>query len=196
MKLNITKFNLKLKYKIQAIIITISAVVFLGAIGYISTKAKNEAYNNTVRLIDAQSEKYGNQIQGLINEDFAVVRTLGNAFKAYNFLPKEEWQSLIQIMYKEVFRAHPTFYQMWDSWELQHIDTSWTKPYGRIANTIIRENNKVKLVRDLRSLNGDPELYKKNKSRKQEFITDIYTDVFATSKSGQKLMASLEQPIR
>src|SRR6056297_2547580 len=109
MKLNITKFNLKLKYKIQAIIITISAVVFLGAIGYISTKAKNEAYNNAVRLIDAQSEKYGNQIQGLINEDFAVVRTLGNAFKAYNFLPKEEWQSLIQIMYKEVFRAHPTF---------------------------------------------------------------------------------------
>ncbi len=196
MKLNITKFNLKLKYKIQAIIITISAVVFLGAIGYISTKAKNEAYNNAVRLIDAQSEKYGNQIQGLINEDFAVVRTLGNAFKAYNFLPKEEWQSLIQIMYKEVFRAHPTFYQMWDSWELQHIDTSWTKPYGRIANTIIRENNKVNVIRDLRSLDGDPELYKKNKSRKQEFITDIYTDVFATSKSGQKLMASLEQPIR
>ncbi len=196
MKMNITNFKLKLRYKIQAIIITVSAIIFLGAIGYISFKAKNEAYTNTIRLIDAQSDKYSNQIKGLINEDFAVVRTLGNAFKAYDYMPKEEWQGLIKIMYKEVFRAHPTFYQLWDSWELQHIDTSWTKPYGRIANTIIRENNNITLVSDLRSLDGDPELYKKNKSRPGEFVTDIYTDVFSTSKAGKKLMASLEQPIR
>src|SRR6056297_2747814 len=102
MKMNITNFKLKLRYKIQAIIITVSAIIFLSAIGYISFKAKNEAYTNTIRLIDAQSDKYSNQIKGLINEDFAVIRTLGNAFKAYDYLPKEEWLGLIKIMYQEV----------------------------------------------------------------------------------------------
>jgi len=193
---NQMKLDLKLKQKIQVIIISVSVVVFLGAIGYISIKGKKTAYDNAISLINSESNNYSSKIQGLINEDFAVVRTLGNAFEAYNFLPKDKWQKLIKIMYRKVFEANPSFYQLWDSWELQHIDTAYNKSYGRIQNTILREGGRIDTSSDLRSMEGDPDLYKKNKSRKKEFISDIYTDVYSTKKSERKLMASLEQPIR
>ena len=189
------KFDLKLRHKIQLIIISVSVVVFLGAIGYISIKEKKSAYNNTIRLIESESDNYSNKIQGLINEDFAVVNTLGNAFKAYDFLPKDQWQKLIKIMYRKVFEANPSFYQLWDSWELQHIDTSYNKPYGRISNTVIRQNGTINTSSELRSMNGDPDLYKNNKARNTDFVTNIYTDVFSTNKEEKKLMATLWESI-
>jgi methyl-accepting chemotaxis protein len=190
------KLNLKLRHKIQLIIISVSVVIFLGAIGYISIKGKKTAYKNTVSLIEAQSDNYSNKIQGLINEDFAVVSTLGDAFKAYDFLPKNEWQKLIKIMYRKVFEANPSFYQMWDSWELQYIDTSYNKPYGRISNTILRNSEgRIDTTTSLRSMNGDPKLYKKNKAKNTDFITNIYTDVFSEKEQERKLMATLWESI-
>ncbi len=187
--------KLKLRHKIQLIIISISVVIFLGAIGYISYKAKNKAHEDTIRLIESQSANYANQIQGMISRDFAVVSTLGNAFKTYKFLPKDRWQSLIRKMYVEVYKANPSFYQLWDSWELQYIDTAYNKPYGRLANTIIERNGIIDTTWDFRSMEGDQGLYKKNKARNTDFITNIYTDEFAANKNERKLMATLWESI-
>ena len=189
------KLNLKLRYKIQLIIISVSVVIFLGAIGYISYKGKQSAYNDTVKLIDVQSEKFALQIEEMINTDFAVVRTLANAFKAYDMLPKDQWQDLINKMYDYVFAANPSFYQLWDSWELKHIDSTWTKPTGRISNTRFREDGIMKKTKDIRSLDGDSELYAEDKARREELVADIYTDVFVSGKKEKKLMTTIETPI-
>ncbi len=187
--------NLKLRHKLQLLIISISVVIFLGAIGYISIKAKNQAYNSTIKLIKEKSQKNAKTIQGLINEDFSVIRTLANAFKNYTFLPKDQWQELVNKMYDDVFEANPTFYQLWDSWELQYIDSTWNKPYGRIMNTRFREDGEIKKSSELRDLEGDSELYAKDKARAEELISEIYSDVFAAGKQEQKIMTSLETPI-
>jgi len=189
------KLNLKLRHKIQLIIISVSAVIFIGTVGYISMKDKKTAYNNTINLMNSQSDNFSNKIEGLINEDFAVVSTLGNAFKAYDFLPKDQWQELIHIMYREVFKANPSFYQIWDSWELQYIDSTYDKPYGRISNNIIRENGQVKITKTLRSMDGDPKLYKNNKAKNTDFITNIYADVYTEDKQKKKMMATLWESI-
>jgi methyl-accepting chemotaxis protein len=187
--------KLKLRHKIQLVIISLAAIIFLGAIGYLSYKAKNEAYNNSLKLIQAQAENYSNKIEGIIAEDFAVVRTLGNAFKTYEFLPKDEWQQLIRKMYVEVFKANPSFYQIWDSWELQYIDSTYNKPYGRLSNTVIQRNGSINSTWEYRSMDGDQGLYKKNKARNTDFITNIYTDVFGANKDEKKLMATLWESI-
>lgn len=177
------------------IIISLSVVIFLGAIGYISTKARNTAYKDATRLVDFQSQKYANKIQGMLNSDFSVVRTLSRAFKSYDYLPKDRWQDLIRQMYVDVFQANPSFYNLWDSWELEHIDTSWNKPYGRISNQNFRENGIFKTSTDMRSMEGDPELYANWKARKEELVADLYADVFVEHKSEQKLMTTLAAPI-
>jgi methyl-accepting chemotaxis protein len=189
------KIKLKLRHKIQLIIISISVVIFLGAIGYISIKAKNASYSNAVKLVEAKSKFNAKKVQELINEDFAVIRTLSHAFKEYKFLPKDRWQKLVNNIYDEVFKANPSFYQLWDSWELQYIDTAYNKPYGRIMNTRFREDGVVKSTSELRSMNGDPELYARDKARAEELISELYADVYSTGKQEKKYMTSLESPI-
>ena len=189
------KWNLKLRDKIQLIIISLSVIIFLGAIGYISINARKAAYQDATRLVDFQSQKYANKIQGLLNSDFSVVRTLAHAFKSYDQLPKDQWQDLIKKMYVDVFRTNSSFYNLWDSWELQHIDTSWTKPYGRISNQNFSENGIFKTSTDMRSLEGDPDLYANWKARKEELVADLYADVFVENKNEQKLMTTLASPI-
>ncbi len=189
------KLNIKLRHKIQLIIISLSVLIFLGAIGYISINARQKAYKDATRLVDFQSQKYANRIQGLMNSDFSVVRTLAQAFRSYDYLPKDRWQKMINQMYVDVFKANPSFYNLWDSWELQHIDTSWTKPYGRISNQNFRENGALKTSTDRRSMEGDPDLYASWKERKEELVADLYADVFVEHKSEQKLMTTLASPI-
>ena len=161
------KLNLKLRHKIQLIIISLSVVIFLGAIGYISINARQKAYKDATRLVDFQSQKYANRIQGLMNSDFSVVRTLAQAFRSYDYLPKDRWQEMINRMYVDVFKANPSFYNLWDSWELKHIDTSWTKPYGRISNQNFREDGALKTSTDRRSMEGDPDIYASWKERNE-----------------------------
>jgi PAS domain S-box-containing protein len=170
-------------------------VIFLGAIGYISIKAKNASYSNAVKLVEAKSRYNAKKVQELINEDFAVIRTLSHVFKEYKFLPKDRWQNLVNNIYDEVFEANPSFYQLWDSWELQYIDTAYNKPYGRIMNTRFREDGVVKSSSELRSMNGDPELYAQDKARAEELISELYADVYSTGKQEKKFMTSLESPI-
>lgn len=189
------KLKLKLRHKIQLIIISISVVVFLGAIGYISIKAKNASYSNTIKLVETKSKHNAKKIQELINEDFAIIRTLSHAFKHYDFLPKDKWQELVNLIYDEVFKANPELYQLWDSWELQHIDSTYNKPYGRIMNTRFRENGTIQSTQELRSMDGDPELYADDKARAEELISELYADVYSTGKQEKKYMTSLESPI-
>src|SRR6056297_603513 len=189
------KLNLRLQQKIQLIIISISVVIFLGTIVFISLKTKSIAYRDATRMVDAQSQKYAYKIESLISKDFSVVSTLSQAFKNYDFLPKEKWQKLINKMYDEVFLANPSFYNLWDSWELSSIDSTYTKPYGRIVNQHFRENNVMKTTQGYRSMEGDPELYAKWKAKRKNMIADLYADVFVEHKKERKLMTTLVSPI-
>ena len=46
-------------------------------------------------------------------------------------------------MYVDVYQANLSFYNLWDSWALKHIDTTWDKPYGIISNHNFIENEKL-----------------------------------------------------
>ncbi len=188
--------NLKLRHKMQLITISISAIVFMGAIAYISIKAKQTAYRDATKLVEFQAGKSANKIEALLNSDFSVVRTLANAFENYDYLPKEKWQNLIRKMYIDVYQANPSFYNLWDSWELKHIDSTWDQPYGRISNQNFMENKILKTPTDRRSLDGDPNLYASWKSRSEELVAEIYADVFTEHKEGKKLMTTLAAPIK
>lgn len=189
------RIKLRLRHKIQFIIISLSVLVFTGAISYIAIKDRKSAYEAQTRLIEAHTEKYANEIKVLINEDFAVVRTLAQAFKTYEFLEKDHYQELVNKMYDYVFQGNPDFYQLWDSWELNVVDSTWDRPTGRISNTRLREKGEMKSLTDIRSLNGDNEYYAKDKALARELISEIYADAFTENKAEQKIMTSYEAPI-
>ncbi len=189
------RIKLRLRHKIQFIIISLSVLVFTGAISYIAVKDRQSAYEAQTRLIESHTEKYANEIKVLINEDFAVVRTLAQAFKTYEFLEKDHYQEFVNKIYDHVFQGNPDFYQLWDSWELNVVDSTWDRPTGRISNTRLREKGEMTSLTDIRSLNGDNEYYAKDKALARELISEIYADAFTENKEEQKIMTSYEAPI-
>ncbi|MEA2107611.1 MAG: GAF domain-containing protein [Bacteroidota bacterium] len=189
------KINLNLKNKMQLFLITISVIIYIAAIGYISINAKKSAYKNSVDLVNAEAGKHANKIQSDLNEYMAVVRTLSKAFSIYEDMPREQWEPLFLKMYDKVYRDNPYFYKLWDSWELSKIDSTWDKPYGRISNVFSRMNGSVLQKQDLRSMDGDPEVYAFIKSQAREIALPIYFDVFTEENEETKLMTSLVSPI-
>jgi PAS domain S-box-containing protein len=190
------KLQMKLKHKIQVLIISISAVIYISAIAYISINARQSTYKNTKSLIDNQVAKFSNQIQGQMNENMAVVRTLALGFSNYDYLPKDSMMKFVNKMYADIFPAYPNFYNLWDSWELDKIDTSWTKDYGRIVNQRFRDKGIIKSAQTIRSKDGDNKIYSNIKSANREMVLSLYFDVFTEGKSEKKLMTSLLAPIQ
>ncbi|MFP4047357.1 MAG: GAF domain-containing protein [Bacteroidales bacterium] len=190
------KLQMRLKYKIQLLVIFIAAIIYLIAIGYISINARQTAYRDTKALIDSRVSKFALEIQDKMNQDMTVVRTLSLAFSNYDELEKDEWQSLIREMYEDVFPAYPNFYNLWDSWELSVIDTAWNEPYGRIVNQNFRDKGVFKTAQTQRSLDGDNEIYSNIKNTNAEMVLPLYFDVFTEGKSERKLMTSLLSPIQ
>ena len=190
------KTQMKLKHKIQVLIIFISAVIYLFAIGYISINARHSTYEDTKSIIDNQGAKFANKIQAKMDENMAVVRTLALSFSNYDFLPKDQMMEFVNKMYEDVFPAYPNFYNLWDSWELKTIDTSWTKSHGRIVNQRFRDKGIVKTAQTIRSKEGDNEIYSNIKTSNREMVLSLYFDVFTEGKSEKKLMTSLLAPIQ
>lgn len=189
------KLKLSLKNKMQLFLISLSVVIYAVAIGYISVNAKKTAYNDSVELVNSNADKFALKIQNDLNEYMSVVRTLANAFKIYKDMPREQWDPLFIKMYDKIYRDNPDFYKLWDSWELNKIDKTWTKPTGRIANVFSRVNGAVFQKQDIRSLDGDPPVYAKIKSQSKEMILPIYFDVFTDAGETSKLMTSLVTPV-
>ncbi|MEF8809833.1 MAG: GAF domain-containing protein, partial [Bacteroidales bacterium] len=136
------------------------------------------------------------QIEGKMNGNMAVTRTMALSFSNYDLMPKEQWFNLINSMYKDVFPKYTDIYNLWDSWELSVIDSSWEKSHGRIVNEHFRDEGVIKENQTRRSLEGDNELYKEIRNKNQEIILSLYFDRFAEGKSERKLMTSLIVPIK
>jgi len=137
------KIKLNLKNKMQLYLITLSVAIYATAIGYISINAKRAAYNDSVEIVNTHAEKYAFQIQSDLNEYFSTVRTLAKAFSIYNSMPRNTWDPLFNKMYDKVYRDNPDFYKLWDSWELNKFDNTWTRPTGRISNVYSKINGAV-----------------------------------------------------
>lgn len=189
------KLKLSLKNKMQLFLISLSVAIYAIAIGYISINAKKTAYNDSIELVISNAEKFAFQIQNDLNEYMTVVRTLANAFKVYEEMPRELWDPLFIEMYDKVYRDNPEFYKLWDSWELNKIDETWDRPTGRIANVLSRINGSVSKKQDIRSIDGDAVVYANIKAQAKEMVLPIYFDVFTDEGETSKLMTSLVTPV-
>lgn len=190
------KIQMKLKHKIQFLIIFIAAIIYIFAIGYISIHARQNTYRDTKKLINSKVQNFAHQIEGKMAENMAVVRTLSLGFSNYDYLPRDQMMNFVNRFYEDVFPAYPNFYNLWDSWELKTIDSSWNQSYGRIVNQIFRDQGIIKTAQDKRSLEGDNEIYQNIKTENREMVLPLYFDKFTEGKSEKKLMTSLLAPIQ
>ena len=189
------KIKLKIQQKIQLFIISSSIIIYIVAVGYISYKARKMAYNDAIKITNNQVQESAKDIKARLDAQFSAVVAISNAFKVYKNFEKDEWQNLIHKMYAHIFKNNPDIYALWDSWELSAIDPEWDKPYGRISHTFWRDNGIIKENVELRSLDGDSELYAETKAKLEPHINEPYFDVLTGDKTESLLMTSLNAPI-
>jgi len=189
------KIKLKIQQKIQLFIITASIIIYVIAVGYISFNARKMAYNDAIEKTNSYAKEAAKDMKAILDADISSVVALTDAFHVYKNYPKDVWQKMIHEMYFHVYKNNTRIYGLWDSWELNKIDSTWNKPTGRIAHTFWRENNIVKDQIELRSLDGDSELYGETKSTLIPSINEPYFDIATGDKKESLLMTSLSSPI-
>jgi methyl-accepting chemotaxis protein len=189
------RLKLKIQQKIQIYIISATLIIYIISLGFISVNAKKAAYNDAIRATNIYALKSASDIQDKFNSDMSIAITLSDAFQIYDQYDKDQWQQLIKKMYKHVFATNPQIYGLWDAWELKAIDSTYTKSYGRITNSFWREGDVVKNFTELRSLNGDSELYKITKSKRAPFVSEPYFDLLVEGKKESLLMITFDAPI-
>ena len=189
------KIRLKIQQKIQVFIITASIIIYVIAVGYISINARKMAYNDAVEKTNRYAQEAAKDMKALLDADMGAVKALTDAFRIYKNFPVDEWQKLIHQMYIKVYKNNPQIYGLWDSWELNMIDSTWDKTYGRISHSFWRENGVVKDIQEFRSMDGDSELYLETKTTLIPSINEPYFDIVTGSKTESLLMTSLNSPL-
>ncbi len=191
-KINISKaiamkLKLSVRQKITVFVLGTSIILFAIIIGFFSITSKRAAYNNITELTKSYTDQYASKIEGWLNSDIAIVRTLSNAFLEHKQVPFDQWRGLILGMYHNVMVANNHIDAVWDSWELSYLDPQWEKSHGRYFHICYLEDGKLLSRYETRSLDGDTEVYAALKIGGKESIVEPYVSVI--QKGG--LMTSL-----
>lgn len=185
------KIKLKIWQKIIIFILGAATVIFATIFIFISQSSRKIIYNDALEYSNSLSKQYASQVEGWLNNDLVIARTLSNAYLEYRSLPLEQWQALFRKMYNNVYVVNPHIDAFWDSWELSNLDPKWDKPYGRYFYIVYRENGVLKTKSEIRSLTGDPPTYGAMKRAGKESIAEPYISVLQKG----KMMSSLASPI-
>lgn len=185
------KFKLNIRQRILLWVLAPTVILNSIAFLYVSNHAREHAYELTIDVIDSRAKQYAQRIERWLNEDLAVTRTLAAAFQEYRNLPTEEWLVLFRNMYNHVILNNKHVDAYWDSWELKNLDPNWDKDYGRYFYIVYHKNGVLTTKSEMRSMNGNSELYEQLISHPHEMLDEPYM-----SEMQGVTMATLSSPVR
>jgi len=188
------KLKLKIRQKILLYILTVSALLYVVAIGYIVVSSRAVISRDAITKAQFTTRVSADQIEKIFERELSLVRTLSQALIVYKNMPQEQWKKLFLDMYLPVLRENPHVYSLWDSREYSSYVPGYTKAYGRYAISVWRDNGQFPYLYEEKSLNGDPDIYGGFKKKGVEAIWEPYVDQ-ATATVGIKLMVTFGSPI-
>jgi len=189
------KIKLKIRQKILLYILSVSALLYIVAIGYIVMSSRTVISRDAIIKAQYSTRVSADQVEKIFERELSLVRTLSQALNVYKEMPQEQWKKLFLKMYLPVLQENPQIYSIWDSREFSSYIPGYTKDYGRLALTVWRENGQLKNLFDERSLTGDPPLYANFKKNGIESVWEPYVDVVTTGKAEVKIMVTFGAPI-
>lgn len=189
------KLKLKIRQKILLYILSVSALLYVVAIGYIVMSSRIVISRDAITKAQYTTRVSADQIEKIFERELSLVRTLSQALNVYKGMPQEQWKKLFLDMYLPVLESNPQVYSLWDSREYSSYVPGYTKDYGRHSITTWHENGQLKSIQDERSLTGDPPIYSNFKKNGVEAIWEPYLDVVTTGKADKKLMVTFGSPI-
>lgn len=166
----------RLKTKMWVSILSISLVVYVLALGYISIVFKDRAVRDAQLIADNLNKEGANLVRAHLNEHFGISRALAQAFMMYKSIPSAERNRIFSLMTHNVLAENPEYTAVFEQWELNAIDPDYSRPYGRVRKTHYRSGEEILFKTDTLDTRGDDTtgIYYQVKSGKQEVITRPY----------------------
>lgn len=189
------KFKLSLQQKILLLVVGISIIIYAIAIGSIALRAKKTAINDAIAITVTTAQKNASDIKALLENELTAMKTLSQSVLSYKEMSESQWKKVFSKMYEEILIANPQVLSVWDSWELSHIDPTYTKSFGRYAIEFWREGNQIKSNSSLKNMTGDSGDYARIKLEAIESIENPYFYSYSNNQKDQILMTSVISPI-
>ena len=125
---------MKINAKMLLYILSTSMLIFISSIGYITWESRQLALTEAREIANKNAREYANIIKSELTSDFNIAKTLAQAGQAYHKLPWDEWNKIFLEQQLNIITENPHFLAVATSWELNHIDSNWDKPFGRYLN--------------------------------------------------------------
>ncbi|MEE4197330.1 MAG: GAF domain-containing protein [Bacteroidales bacterium] len=137
------KIKMNLKTKMLVYILTASSIIYALALGYVSLKLNNIAFNNAKELTDTYAREYANYVKADLNVDMNMTRALAQVSKGYKNLDPQNRKEIQKEMLLHLIKDNPNFLSTWYNWELSAIWPDWDKPHGRLRLTYYRMGGQI-----------------------------------------------------
>ncbi len=174
---------MRLKTKMLLSILITTSVVYIGAIGFISIRYRTMALKNAEELAGSTAREYARSVERSLNEEMTTARAMAQVFTGYESLSQEEREAVYSEFLENILTNNPRYIAVFLQWELQAIDPSYKKPYGRVRYAASRLPDKIQKGRreirwivDTLDLEGDDTagIYYQCKSTGKALITNPY----------------------
>ena len=130
---------MKINAKMLVYILSTSMLIFIASIGYITWKSGTSALNDARELANKNALEYANLIKSELMSDYNITKTLAQAGQAYSTLNWDEWNKIFLEQQRIVMIENTHYFAVATSWELNHINKEWDKPFGRYLNGWVRD---------------------------------------------------------
>jgi len=190
------KVKMNLKTKMLVYILTVSSVIYALALGYVSLKLNNIAFENAKELTNTYAREYANYTKADLSVDMNMARALAQVSKVYKNLPPDQMKEILNEMLEHLIKENPNFLSTWYNWELSAIWPDWKKPYGRLRITYYRLGKQIKYKEEiLDTVAGFTKgAYYDILDKKVEYVMDPY--YFAYQEGEEEVMeTSVAMPI-
>jgi methyl-accepting chemotaxis protein len=200
------KINLKIRHKIQIFILLTTFIIYSLAVGYISVKSKNMAFEDAVKISDNYVKGAARKVQLHLENYLSTVKNLKDNFKAYKEIKEKNRREVLGKMMVKTLEANPDFVAIWSTWEPNSIDSLDHKYENRKGSTVIgnfgrmyyKDNGKIKfdesIVTNQNEIYSD-DYYQIPKKTEKEVILDPYYYSYTKNESDKIHETSIVVPI-
>jgi methyl-accepting chemotaxis protein len=200
------KIKLKIRHKILLFILLTTIIIYAFAIGFISIKSKQMAFDDAVMISDNYVKGAANDVRVYFESYLTTVEDLGNTFKVYQDIKEENRRDVVSKIMIRTLQANPDFLAIWSTWEPNSIDNldhlyaneKGSSIIGNFGHLYYKLNGEIKFDESVESnavsvYSGD--YYQRPKESRREVILDPYYYSYSKNKANEILETSIVVPI-
>ena len=200
------KIRLKIRHKIQIYILLTTIAIYAGALGYISIKSKNMAYNDAKRISDNYAIGAASQVQIYLETYLTTAKDLSNAFKIYKEIDEKNRRQVLSQIMKKTLESNQDFLSVWSILETNSIDNLDNFYKNTVGSTVLgnfryiyyKDGKQIRLSEYIEKDSAEVlsgRLYTRAKQYKKEIIEDPYYYSYTNNKATEVFEISICVPI-